>query len=43
VKAEQWLRYHRQMLLDGWGEVGQQKLANAHVAVVGVGGTGMPN
>jgi len=42
VKVEQWLRYQRQMLLDGWGEDGQQKLANAHVAVVGVGGLGCP-
>ncbi len=42
MKVEQWLRYHRQMLLDGWGEKGQQKLANAHVAVVGVGGLGCP-
>lgn len=37
-----WLRYHRQMLLEGWGEAGQQKLADAHVAVVGVGGLGCP-
>ena len=42
MKAEKWLRYHRQMLLEGWGEKGQQKLANAHVAVVGVGGLGCP-
>ncbi|MFA0784690.1 HesA/MoeB/ThiF family protein [Fervidibacter sacchari] len=42
MKAEKWLRYHRQMLLEGWGEKGQQKLANAHVAIVGVGGLGCP-
>ncbi len=37
-----WSRYQRQMLLEGWGEEGQRKLANAHVAVVGVGGLGCP-
>lgn len=33
-------RYHRQMLLPGWGEAGQQSLAQAHAAIVGVGALG---
>lgn len=33
-------RYSRQILFPGIGAIGQQKLAEAHVAVVGVGATG---
>jgi molybdopterin/thiamine biosynthesis adenylyltransferase len=33
-------RYSRQVLFDGIGEVGQQRLASAHAAIVGVGATG---
>ncbi len=35
-------RYHRQMILPGFGEEGQQKLLNAKVFVVGAGGLGCP-
>jgi molybdopterin/thiamine biosynthesis adenylyltransferase len=33
-------RYSRQILFPGIGRAGQQKLASAHVAIVGVGATG---
>lgn len=33
-------RYERQMLLPGWGEAGQQRLAQSRVGVVGCGGLG---
>jgi len=33
-------RYHRQMLLPGIGREGQQRIAAAHVAIVGVGALG---
>jgi molybdopterin/thiamine biosynthesis adenylyltransferase len=33
-------RYSRQMLIDGWGPEGQNKLKSSKVAVVGVGGLG---
>ncbi|WP_348268472.1 ThiF family adenylyltransferase [Edaphobacter paludis] len=33
-------RYSRQMLFPGIGKAGQQKLASAHVAIIGVGATG---
>jgi len=33
-------RYSRQILFSGIGEQGQQRLAAAHVAVVGCGATG---
>ncbi|MCX7724398.1 MAG: HesA/MoeB/ThiF family protein [Thermodesulfovibrio sp.] len=36
------LRYHRQMLIDGWGEEGQKKLREATVFVAGAGGLGSP-
>jgi adenylyltransferase/sulfurtransferase len=35
-------RYHRQMLLDGWGEATQQKLKASTVFVAGAGGLGSP-
>ncbi|MDN3594907.1 HesA/MoeB/ThiF family protein [Zunongwangia endophytica] len=35
-------RYTRQTRLQGFGEAGQQKLANASVLVVGAGGLGVP-
>ncbi len=33
-------RYHRQMLLPGWGEDGQKRLARSHALVVGCGALG---
>ena len=36
------LRHHRQRILDDVGERGQQRLAEASVAIVGVGGLGSP-
>ncbi len=35
-------RYHRQMLIDGWGEATQKKLRDATVFVAGAGGLGSP-
>lgn len=35
-------RYGRQMLMEGWGEEGQQKLKSAKVFVAGAGGLGSP-
>lgn len=35
-------RYLRQMGIAGWGEEGQQKLAQARVMVIGAGGLGFP-
>ncbi len=35
-------RHHRQRLLDEVGELGQQRLRDASVAIVGVGGLGSP-
>jgi molybdopterin/thiamine biosynthesis adenylyltransferase len=36
------LRYARQMLIDGWGEQGQKKLKNSTVFIAGAGGLGSP-
>lgn len=33
-------RFARQRILDGWGEAAQQRLAEAHVLVIGAGGLG---
>jgi len=35
-------RYHRQVLLDGFGVEGQRRLGEAHAVVVGVGALGSP-
>ena len=35
-------RYQRQLLIDNWGEKGQEKLQNAHVLIAGAGGLGSP-
>ena len=35
-------RYHRQMMIAGWGEEGQRKLKAARVFVAGAGGLGSP-
>ena len=36
-------RYHRQMLIDGFGPDGQARLGNSAVLVAGAGGLGTPN
>ena len=36
------IRYGRQMLLDGWGEAGQQQLKDSTVFIAGAGGLGSP-
>ncbi len=35
-------RYHRQMLIGGWGEDGQRRLKSSRVFVAGAGGLGSP-
>ena len=35
-------RYDRQMMIDGWGEAGQKRLADSTVFVAGAGGLGSP-
>ncbi|MEW6002295.1 MAG: molybdopterin-synthase adenylyltransferase MoeB [Nitrospirota bacterium] len=41
-KGEKRKRYHRQIILPGIGEEGQEKIARARVFIVGVGGLGSP-
>jgi adenylyltransferase/sulfurtransferase len=41
-KAQQTERYHRQMILKGFGEAAQEKLGKAKVLVAGAGGLGCP-
>lgn len=36
------LRYNRQIMIDGWGEEGQKKLKNSIVFIAGAGGLGSP-
>ncbi len=36
------VKYNRQMLIDGWGEEGQKKLRNSKVFIAGAGGLGSP-
>ncbi|MBM3239003.1 HesA/MoeB/ThiF family protein [Candidatus Poribacteria bacterium] len=35
-------RYHRQMMIDGWGKEGQEKLKQTTIGVLGAGGLGSP-
>jgi molybdopterin-synthase adenylyltransferase len=35
-------RYHRQMMISGWGEAGQEKLKAARIFIAGAGGLGSP-
>lgn len=36
------IRYNRQMMIEGWGEEGQQKLKDSTVLIAGAGGLGCP-
>lgn len=36
------LRYNRQMIIEGWGEEGQRKLKNSTIFIAGAGGLGSP-
>ena len=42
LSPEQVARYRRQITLGGFGATGQEKLIDAHVAVIGAGGLGSP-
>ncbi|BDY04819.1 HesA/MoeB/ThiF family protein [Ferrimonas sp. YFM] len=42
LSDNQFLRYGRQMLMPGWGEGGQRQLAQKSVAIIGLGGLGVP-
>ena len=40
MNPEEFERYRRNLLVDGFGVAGQQRLAEAHICVVGAGGLG---
>jgi len=42
MNDDQLLRYSRQILLPQLDIVGQQKLLNSHVLIIGLGGLGSP-
>ncbi|MBT4832349.1 MAG: HesA/MoeB/ThiF family protein [Porticoccaceae bacterium] len=42
LNDQQFTRYSRHLLMDDIGEAGQEKLLNAHVLIVGMGGLGCP-
>ncbi|HSB52290.1 MAG TPA: HesA/MoeB/ThiF family protein [Dissulfurispiraceae bacterium] len=42
LSTEELKRYHRQMLMDGWGEETQRKLKRSSVFIAGAGGLGSP-
>lgn len=43
TQGKRYERYHRQMILQDFGEAGQQKLLDAKVLVIGAGGLGCPS
>jgi len=42
LNDQQFMRYSRHLMMDDIGEAGQEKLLNAHVLIVGMGGLGCP-
>ncbi|WP_028110102.1 HesA/MoeB/ThiF family protein [Ferrimonas futtsuensis] len=42
LRDREFLRYGRQMLMPGWGESGQSQLGQKSVAIIGLGGLGVP-
>lgn len=42
LSEEELKRYHRQMMMEGWGEETQKKLKGATVFIAGAGGLGSP-
>ena len=42
LNNSQFMRYSRHLLMDDIAESGQQKLLDAHVLIVGMGGLGCP-
>jgi len=42
LTANDYQRYNRQMMIDGWGEEGQTKLKQTTIGVLGAGGLGSP-
>jgi molybdopterin/thiamine biosynthesis adenylyltransferase len=42
LSEEDLKRYHRQMIMSGWGEVGQEKVKSSRVFIAGAGGLGSP-
>ena len=42
LSRKDYIRYSRQIMLPAFGEHGQERLAQAHVAVIGLGGLGCP-
>ncbi|MFQ6040430.1 MAG: ThiF family adenylyltransferase, partial [Candidatus Poribacteria bacterium] len=42
LTANDYQRYNRQMMIDGWGEAGQEKLKQTTIGVLGAGGLGAP-
>lgn len=42
LTRDEWTRYDRQIMIEGIGEAGQEKLKQARVAIAGSGGLGSP-